>query len=199
MEAALFLLETDKEPLAINLLKDISARKNKESQDSKFAYIDTLTELPNRRFFDENFSRNIQRVKRYQQQLAILFVDLDKFKPVNDQYGHEVGDGLLRLAAGRLLAAVRGEDFIARIGGDEFIVMVYPLMKAKYLSVLSQRLLEVLQEPFLIDGIELSISASIGVAHSTAEEADAKELFRQADKAMYLVKKSGGNDFRIAS
>mgnify|MGYP000651597995 CR=1 FL=1 len=108
-------------------MRDISARKASDEEREKFAYIDALTELPNRRMFEQNYARNIHRVKRHDHQLALFFIDLDRFKPVNDKYGHKVGDALLVAVANCLKKTIRDEDFLSRLGGDEFLVMLYPL------------------------------------------------------------------------
>lgn len=198
MESALFSMKTDKGPLAINIMRDVSKTKQFIDQTTEVAFLDPLTQLPNRRFFDLSLSKNLARAKRHQQAIALMFVDLDKFKPVNDQYGHEAGDHLLQVIAKRLAKAVREEDFLARIGGDEFMIIVYPMASSSYMEEIAQRILKACREPISITAEnETSVSASIGIQIGQAGKFDEKKLFQLADKAMYTAKSKGGDQFYI--
>lgn len=195
MASALFAIQTDEGPLAVNLLRDITEEKAQAAKIEEMAFVDALTNLPNRRYFDTNMARNVARAERYDQQIALLFIDLDHFKPINDQHGHDVGDAVLKEIASRIALCVRTSDFVARIGGDEFVVMVYPYTPEEDLRVFAQRLIDVCSEPLLCNGEVYQLSASIGIAVNEPCVIDGTELLSQADKAMYAAKEKGGACF----
>ncbi len=153
------------------------------------AYNDTLTGLPNRALFNESLSRSIERALANDQSLALLYLDLDRFKFVNDTLGHEIGDRLLKAAAERIRACVRGSDCVARLGGDEFAVVVDELPNAQVASSAAQKICNAMMAPFDVDGHDISVSASIGIAVFPRDGKDAGELLRRADTAMYRAKK----------
>ena len=195
IESALFAIQTEEGPLAVNMLRDVTAQRESQEAIESYAFIDALTDLPNRRYFMENFKRNMAKAERHGQSLGLLFVDLDKFKPINDSAGHDVGDAVLRAIGGRLSGALRKEDFLARIGGDEFVVMVYPLETPAELSAVAKRVLEVCREVIEVSGQVYQTPASIGFSYSEKGEPKVEELLRQADKAMYAAKEQGGDCF----
>jgi diguanylate cyclase (GGDEF)-like protein/PAS domain S-box-containing protein len=154
---------------------------------------DALTNLPNRVLLAESFKRAIARAQRQQLLLAVCMIDLDQFKPVNDEYGHDVGDLLLVQVATRLNQMIRGEDTAARLGGDEFALLLSDITDVDELQVIVARILQALAMPYLIDGKIIKVSASIGSALYPLDDVDADTLLRHADQAMYQAKQRGRN------
>jgi diguanylate cyclase (GGDEF)-like protein/PAS domain S-box-containing protein len=198
MEAALFAIKTESGLIAVNLIRDISAKKADQAKIKEYAFIDALTNLPNRRYFEENLKRNSAKARRHHQMLALLFIDLDHFKPINDNEGHEVGDTILRVTADRLAGALRDEDFLARIGGDEFVVMVYPLEDKTMLTRICERLLSACRPIITEKNKTFKVTISIGVSVSGSGHFEEQPLLVDADKAMYSAKKQGGNTYCIS-
>lgn len=159
------------------------------------AHHDDLTGLPNRALLSERLQQELARARRNGKQLALLFLDLDRFKSVNDTLGHDGGDQLLRAAGGRLSACVRECDTVARLGGDEFVVLLTGLDNPQQAAKLAGQLLALLSEPFEIAGSNCFIGASIGVSVFPADGSSAKELLKQADIAMYRAKAAGRGRF----
>lgn len=199
MDAALFSLQTNNGPLAINMIRDISDQHNYQKQLSEYAFVDALTQLPNRRYFSENLKRNTAKAKRHNNQLALLFIDLDKFKQINDNFGHETGDLVLQKVAARLSKTLREEDFLSRIGGDEFVVMLYPVDNIAATSIVANKIISQCTKPILIDNQEFVVGASIGISIYNNNNLDANTLLKQADQAMYAAKGKGGNCFILYS
>ena len=158
---------------------------------------DYLTGLPNRMFLSENLPRHIGLAKRHHKSLAFLFVDLDRFKEVNDIYGHAIGDLLLQSVAQRLLKRVRASDIVCRLGGDEFVIMLAEIAKPQDAASLAKMLLVELAEPFLLNGIQLQISLSIGISVYPDDGDDIDTLLQFADAAMYRAKAGGSNNYRF--
>ncbi|TVP91778.1 MAG: diguanylate cyclase [Pseudomonadaceae bacterium] len=152
---------------------------------------DVLTGLANRAGLNRHLNEALARADRNQQQLALLMIDLDNFKPVNDVFGHAFGDRVLQEVAKRLLACGRASDFIARLGGDEFIVVSEGLQHIDDAHAVAERLLDALTQPIILNEQQIQIGASIGVSHATGPELVADELLRQADQAMYARKRQG--------
>ncbi|MHB1511050.1 MAG: bifunctional diguanylate cyclase/phosphodiesterase [Acidimicrobiales bacterium] len=173
------------------IVRDISERKAVEDQLAHQALHDPLTGLANRALLSDRIAQALARLERQDGVAAVLFLDLDGFKLVNDSLGHALGDELLKRVADRLRAAARSADSVARLGGDEFVVLCENLFDATEAMPLAERLLQGLATPFDIDGHQLFVSASIGVATSPAGDPDA--ILRDADAAMYQAKKSGRN------
>jgi predicted signal transduction protein with EAL and GGDEF domain/CheY-like chemotaxis protein len=200
-------------PLRIHgITQDITERCAAESQIRHLANYDSLTGLPNRRFFREQLSAAVDRAKQTDQNVAVLFLDLDNFKRINDTLGHHVGDALLRECADRLTGCLRlsdavsreptpdhhGEtpDSVARLGGDEFTVLLANLDHFSHADVVANRILEALQKPFVLSGHECYVSCSIGVSVYPRDGEDVDSILRTADMAMYAVKESGRNGLR---
>ncbi len=193
MESALFAILTTKGKFAVNMIQDISDRHAEQLQITEYAFVDALTTLPNRRYFDTTLERTLEKSNRHQQPLALIYLDLDKFKPINDNCSHEAGDNVLRTISQRLTQAIRKEDFLARIGGDEFAIIVFPLDKENGLEKVLQRILSHCAEAITVDNKQHLVSASIGIAITRNKSIDPTTLIRQADKAMYASKARGGN------
>ncbi len=199
MESALFAMQTDQGLIAVNLIHDVSEQQANQAEIAESAFFDALTHLPNRRLFEFTLQKKLARAKRHQQKMAFFFIDLDRFKPINDHEGHKVGDMVLCEIAKRLSEAIRAEDFLARIGGDEFIIMICPVSDEHFLDELAHRVLASCAAPIIVEGKSFTISVSIGVSISKNQKGDfdGKALVHEADKAMYLAKRAGGNCYAI--
>jgi diguanylate cyclase (GGDEF)-like protein/PAS domain S-box-containing protein len=173
--------------------RDITDRKRAEEVISYQAYHDILTDLPNRILFKDRLGLAVIQAKRKQTELAVMFIDLDRFKLVNDTLGHVKGDELLQQAAGRLKECLRRGDTLARQGGDEFTIVLPELRDRDDARMVADKFLEVLQDPFDLDGHAVHISASIGIAIYPTHGESIDELLRHADIAMYQVKGQGKN------
>lgn len=178
---------------------DITERKSTEQRIRQAAQHDILTGLPNRALIFEHGSLLLAAARRRSTQLAFLFVDLDRFKPVNDLYGHEIGDRLLQEIANRLSSCVRDGDLVGRLGGDEFLIILSEIGKSYPVGTVAQHVLRSLLQPFRIQNIEVSISASIGISHFPEDGNDIAELIRNADLAMYKAKFASPGNFQIYS
>lgn len=194
MESSLFAIHTDKGVFAVNLLRDITEQKEHQEKMESYAFVDPITSLPNRRYFDIEIKHNMLHLSS-KNQIGLLYIDLDNFKEINDKYGHNIGDKVLSVAAERLLQSVRGKDVVARIGGDEFLIMVYPASAANYLEKIAQRIIDACTTDISIDKINLNLSMSIGITIANPDDKDVKTLISRADKAMYKAKNSGGNKY----
>ncbi len=182
----------------VAVLRDITVRKQLEKEVTQLAFFDTLTQLPNRRLFNDRLSQSLTRAKRAQTSLALMFIDLDKFKPINDTYGHETGDWVLQTVARRIEGALRASDTAARVGGDEFLALLPDLKSSDDALTVAEKIRLALEQPFVTQaGVTLLASASIGIAifpdHAQSEEA----LLRLGDRAMYEAKNAGGNFVRL--
>ena len=156
---------------------------------------DSLTSLPNRAMFNESLQHALAQGRRHERRLAVFFLDLDRFKTINDSLGHQFGDRVLKEAAARLAGSVRNSDIVARMGGDEFVVLVEEFGPTSVLTEIAQKLLHAMSLPAQIDGHELSLSASVGICIYPEEGRDAETLLANADIAMYRAKSQGGNTF----
>ncbi|TXT33498.1 MAG: PAS/PAC sensor-containing diguanylate cyclase/phosphodiesterase [Comamonadaceae bacterium] len=155
------------------------------------AYHDQLTGLANRRLLHDRMTQAISSAVRRQAHLAVLYLDLDHFKLVNDSLGHPVGDDMLLQVAQRLLACVRTGDTVARVGGDEFVLMLSDIVNAEAAAVMAEKLITALSTPMLIHGEELRITPSIGISICPQDGRDANELLKHADAALYQAKQMG--------
>ena len=176
-------------------LSDITARKEADELAWRQANLDVLTSLPNRRLFRERLEVELLRAKRTQRQLALLFIDLDGFKQVNDLYGHDAGDLLLIEAAQRLKSCIRETDIVSRLGGDEFTIILSDLLHQDHVEFICQKILLSLAEPFALGEDVGHVSGSIGVALYPLDGYNSEELTRKADQAMYAAKQTGKNQF----
>ncbi len=161
------------------------------------AHFDSLTGLPNRELFYDLLSQSIKKAKRHKNELALLFVDLDRFKQINDSLGHTLGDKVLQAVAARLNNCIRKEDSLARLGGDEFIILMDDLKKGENASLLAQKIIDSLAEPIYIDEHTFYVTASIGISLYPQDDKDLHTLLRYADTAMYKAKKEGKNNFQF--
>lgn len=164
-----------------------------------FAYHDSLTTLPNRSLFSKLLGYSINQAHRHNGQLAVLFLDLDHFKKINDTLGHEAGDQLLQEVAARLKTCLRESDTVARLGGDEFVVMLPELNEEEYVATVAQKILSVVARPFFLASQECRVTASIGVSSYPQDGLDEQTLTKNADIAMYKAKEEGKNNFQLYS
>ena len=170
--------------------RDITEKRQFEERIQQMAQYDTLTQLPNRLLFNDRLSHAISMAKRENRQFALLYFDLDRFKPVNDRYGHDAGDQLLQMVATRVSYLLRESDTIARIGGDEFVVLLPAIVSREDAVEVANRIIVALTSPYTLDGIEekISIGVSIGIALYPKDGADRDALIKSADAAMYKSK-----------
>ncbi|GBG12614.1 uncharacterized protein NMK_0145 [Novimethylophilus kurashikiensis] len=178
---------------------DITLRKSAEDQTRHLAHYDALTELPNRTLINDRLQQAIVKAKRDKNRMAVMFVDLDQFKPVNDNLGHDIGDLLLKQVARRLQSCMRESDTVARIGGDEFVVLLPEIDREADAEVVAAKIRNALQLPFEAAGHYLSISCSTGIAVYPDHGLDEKLLLINADIAMYRAKKAGKNNYQFYS
>ncbi|WP_374316663.1 EAL domain-containing protein [Aquabacterium sp.] len=173
---------------------DISDRKKSEARIEFLAHHDVLTELPNRSLCVERLRMAMQQAERTRQRVAVLFIDLDRFKQINDSLGHHIGDGLLRSVAKRLTEAVRAGDTVSRQGGDEFVVVLNGVEDSEEVSsIVERRLIPLIRQPHAVEGAELDVSCSVGIALYPDDADDLDTLMRHADTAMYQAKSNGRN------
>lgn len=177
------------------ILSDITAVHDAQEQLSHIAYYDTLTDLPNRNLFMDRLEHALAKCRRDQEELALLFIDLDHFKRVNDTLGHQVGDLLLRAAAQRLKTQLRETDTLCRVGGDEFVVIIESLHSSADVETLAKKLLLVLNKPLQLGAMDVNPTGSIGISCYPADTTDRDDLIKMADTAMYAAKTSGRNNY----
>ena len=181
-------------------LENFDRAEEKTQADQRIEYLashDSLTNLPNREMFNEMLRRAIDAAERYQRRFAVLFIDLDRFKIINDSLGHDAGDRLLVEIGGRLRRALRSSDVVARLGGDEFVVILEEAAESGEVERIAGELLSVLSQPLLLSGHECHTTASIGIAMYPSDGSDMQTLTKNADMAMYLAKEDGKNGFRF--
>ena len=194
--------EPDEEERLIAIARNITERKLAEQAIEKLAFHDSLTGLPNRRMLNDRLQTAVMQSARQNRHGAVMFLDLDRFKQLNDSHGHETGDLLLQGVAGRLLQCVRGVDTVARLGGDEFVVLIQELSTDwvgafQQAMAVGQKILSALNEPHLINGLAHTATTSIGAVLYQGTATAPAELIKQADMAMYDAKKVGRNTIRF--
>jgi diguanylate cyclase (GGDEF)-like protein/PAS domain S-box-containing protein len=184
----------------IGITVDITDRKLNEERIQYLAQHDTLTELPNRALCIERLQQALQQARNTQENIAVLFIDLDRFKIINDTLGHHIGDGLLQSVARRLNQAVRSHDTVSRLGGDEFVILMRHVASRDALQdLVEQRLIPLIRQSHVVERHELQVSCSVGIALYPDDGADMDELMRRADAAMYEAKTSGRDMARFYS
>jgi diguanylate cyclase (GGDEF)-like protein/PAS domain S-box-containing protein len=189
--------EAGEEDVLEGTIIDITARKLAEERMQYQAFHDALTDLPNRFLFNERLSLVIAQARRHRRKAAVMFLDLDDFKLINDTMAHTAGDELLRGVAERLKACLRADDTVARIGGDEFVFIIPETGGSAAAARAAERILESVRQPFTIYGREIFVSASVGIAMFPSDGDDAETLVKNADSAMYRAKEGGRNQFQF--
>jgi diguanylate cyclase (GGDEF)-like protein/PAS domain S-box-containing protein len=185
------------EPLILAFFRDISAIQQSREELYHLAHHDPLTMLPNRLLFHDRLGHAIELARREERQIAVLFLDLDRFKKVNDSLGHPIGDKLLQEVAKRIKNRLREEDTLGRLGGDEFILLIEQLGEAREAAMVAQKMLEAFVQPFTVEGHELYLSASIGISLFPVDGLNGTNLVRNADLAMYRAKEQGRNNYQF--
>lgn len=181
----------------VGVFSDITQRKAAQDQVLFLAHHDGLTGLPNRASFVDRLRHAIAQARRERVKVAVMFLDLDNFKQINDTLGHHIGDQLLQMIAQRLTSCMREGDTVARLGGDEFAVVLESIADNGDIDGVSQKIIETLSRPLRLDGHEIAVTVSIGVSVYPDDSENSDELIKYADTAMYRAKESGGNNFRF--
>jgi histidinol-phosphatase (PHP family) len=189
------ILENDRVSHIVGSSTDITERKTLLLKLEKYANYDTLTGLPNRRLFFKKLEQLITEKERETEKFALLFIDLDGFKGINDEYGHEAGDEVLITVGQRLLKCMRNNDFAARLGGDEFAIIIQEMESMASVELLAQKIHKVLQETIPINTVACKVNSCIGIAIYPDTGKDNESLLRNADSAMYEIKKKGKGGF----
>ncbi|MCM0647782.1 EAL domain-containing protein [Clostridium swellfunianum] len=183
--------------ISLDIVRDISERKKSEEKLNKLAYYDPVTDLPNKKHFSEYIIKALDKAKANEERIAVLFIDLDRYKKVNDTMGHLIGDKLLKEAADRFKTLTNDSVFTARVGGDEFIFIQSNIKAAEEAAELAYKILQLIKTPFELDGIEIHITTSIGISIYPEHGEDAVTLMKNADMSMYRVKNSGRNNYEF--
>jgi diguanylate cyclase (GGDEF)-like protein len=196
--AQAYLIKGKNDPAALSrAIRCAIARKRFEAVLAEQAYFDSLTGLANRGLFRDRLTQALARAARTDKRVGVLFIDLDNFKTINDSFGHKIGDDVLRVVAEALRSAVRQTDTVARVGGDEFTVLVEPLDELADADLVAQKLLSAAQTTVTLQGAEVHLTASIGAAVFPDHGTNIDSLIESADSAMFLAKRRGGNRLRI--
>lgn len=200
-----YMLEPlEKDEHLVNLVSSMSShlgwvikRKQLEETIQQMAYNDTLTSLPNRLQFKDRLCVALAGARRNNEKLAVMFLDLDRFKVINDTLGHAVGDRMLQGIAGRLRSCMRETDTVSRFGGDEFTIVLPKIGRAEDAAMIAKKIIEVVRQPLTIGSSELFITTSIGIALFPNDGEDVETLMKHADSAMYHAKESGRNNYQF--
>lgn len=185
--------------MIISVVRDITERKKLEERLLQQANYDSLTRLPNRALSYDRLRQALIQAKRKSVNAGVLFIDLDRFKAVNDTHGHGAGDELLRQVAQRITHCIRAGDTVGRLGGDEFVVVLPEIADAKDSGLIARKAIDSLASPFDLGGLEVSISASIGIASFPGDGDTVETLISNADTAMFKAKEAGRNACRFFS
>ena len=191
------LKNTDGSLSVLTIFRDITERKQAEETIKRMAYHDALTHLPNRFLFNDRLHLEMARARRYQQKLALMMLDLDHFKQVNDTLGHGVGDQLLQAVSERLTGAVRENDTVARLGGDEFALILPEITRMEDAARIAEKIVTGFQNAFVLQNHELRVTTSVGVALYPDDGEERDVLMKKADIAMYHAKQGGRNSYQV--
>jgi diguanylate cyclase (GGDEF)-like protein len=185
------------QPFSTGVVTDITDRKIVEQRITHLANHDSLTGLPSRKLFSEHLQSAIEGIETPHGSFAVMFIDLDRFKVINDTLGHAAGDQLLQTIASRFKAAVRRDDMVARLGGDEFVVLASDVQSPRQAELIARKLLDAAREPIVLAGQECHVGASIGICLAPVHGTEAELLLQRADVAMYQAKEMGRNKFQV--
>jgi len=195
LEISVSELRQGKSRLFTGILRDISERKENEERIKRLAHHDSLTGLPNRNLLNDRINHALARVRRHGGRMAVLYVDLDRFKPINDTLGHEAGDVVLREVSLRLTGCIRGCDTVSRVGGDEFVIVVEEVGRPGEAAMVARKIISALSSPIFYKEARCQIGASIGIAIFPDDGSNMDDVCKAADVAMYRVKHSGRNGY----
>jgi diguanylate cyclase (GGDEF)-like protein/PAS domain S-box-containing protein len=177
---------------------DITLRKAAEKQIYELAFFDPLTNLPNRRMMLDRLEEGLAQAKRFRRSLAVMFLDIDRFKQINDTFGHDVGDQLLKEVSKRLSSCVRSVDTVSRPGGDEFVIVLPEISNPRDSTLIAEKIVAAIREPVCVGHQVLNVTTSIGIAVFAVDGSDdAQALMKKADAAMYAVKSAGRNGYQL--
>ena len=182
-----------------SLSVDVTDRILAEKRLSHLAHFDTLTELPNRLHFNNRLAASLARTRRADESMALMFMDIDHFKTINDTFGHGVGDLVLKEFARRVVHSVRPTDLVARLAGDEFVVLLDPLHHVDEPRLVAQKILGAVDRPFVIEGTIVVVTTSVGIAVCGERPSTTVDMLAKADAALYRAKEAGRNTFAIAA
>ena len=196
VEVMLQYSPTEEPPVFVAMILDITEKKKTDDRLNYLAYYDSLTGLPNRSLFVDRLEQAMKVADRYEQLVAILFVDLDQFKNINDSLGHDAGDSLLQEAGRRLSSCMRSSDTVARWGGDEFCLLLQNIYTVDNINVVAEKIISRFAEPFMIKGKRMFITASIGIILYPLDDISVENLLKKADTAMYHAKEKGRNNYQ---
>ncbi|NJN73666.1 MAG: diguanylate cyclase, partial [Limnothrix sp. RL_2_0] len=190
-------LEADLRRTAEELTRSNDELKKSEEHLLRLANHDPLTNLPNRKFFNEKIQQLVKEAQQEEQLVSLLFLDLDGFKPVNDNFGHDMGDVLLKAVAQRIKNCLRATDIVSRLGGDEFTILLPRIKKPLDSSIVAEKILKTVSSPYMLQGNQIQITVSIGISVYPFDNQDTSELIKLADQAMYEAKRSGRNQYKM--
>jgi diguanylate cyclase (GGDEF)-like protein/PAS domain S-box-containing protein len=196
-EVCLTSLMLSGQPRLLATVRDVSDRKVAEERVQYLAYYDALTGLPNRTLLGDRLTKALADARRQKYKIALLFLDIDRFKDINDSLGHSVGDLFLQEVAERIKSFAREQDTVARLGGDEFLVMLTHIEDISDAAVAAERLMDAMTAEFVVEGHPLNVSCSVGISIFPQHGADGEALMKNADAAMYSVKENGRNNYRF--
>lgn len=182
----------------VMVARDISLQKEYESQLKHFAYFDSLTDLPNRRYFQEYAKMHLEQTNKNEKSLAVLILDIDDFKEINDQWGHEIGDAVIQEFGHRLNDCMFGENIAARLGGDEFVILLADTENKEQVAEIADMIYQVMKKPIEVQGLSLNVSISMGIALAPAEQVSVSVMMKRADLAMYKAKQQEKNSFQVS-
>jgi diguanylate cyclase (GGDEF)-like protein len=196
---AKYIVQANGSGIIEGALVDITDRKTAEERIQFLAYYDSLTELPNRTLLKDRLAKALASAKRHREKAAVLFLDLDRFKNINDSLGHSYGDLLLQELSTRLQTSAREQDTVARLGGDEFVLILTSIKEAADAAIAAERIINAVTKEFVLRGQLLNVTCSIGISMFPDHGEDVETLIKNADAAMYCSKDGGGNNFRFFS
>lgn len=187
----------DNQPIYISILHDVTQRQQAEQRLIYLAQFDALTGLPTRMLFHDRAAQALARADREEKLVAIMYLDLDQFKNINDSLGHHAGDELLKAVAKRVTSCLRNVDTVSRMGGDEFTVILESISHIDNATIVAEKILDVMREPFHLEGHDIHITTSIGITLYPMDDKDLNSLIKHADQAMYRAKEAGRNNYQL--
>jgi diguanylate cyclase (GGDEF)-like protein len=180
------------------MVQDITAKRLEEKRLLKLAHLDSLTGLVNRAGFDNKMREALESSRKAGSLIAVMYLDVDHFKRINDTYGHHIGDLLLKAFSGRLTQMLRTTDTVARLGGDEFTILMEEMLRPEDAEAIAAKIVQAMQPSFVLEGVTVAVTISVGVAFCQSGNTNQTALLRQADEMLYLAKEAGRSGYRVA-